>query len=74
MTNEWDAAKANQFLRIALDEIDALGDQLSPARAEALLDEFESAINNAFVLQSLPAVEALCADYTRRFRALGDDD
>jgi hypothetical protein len=36
---------ANQFLRAALIEIDELGDKLSPARAEALLDEFEHDIS-----------------------------
>jgi len=74
LTKEWDAETANQLLRAALAEIDALGEKLSPARAEALLDEFERAIGSAFLLRNLAAVAALCADYARRFRALGEDD
>jgi hypothetical protein len=74
LTNEWDAAKANLLLRTALDEIDSLGDQLSPARAEALLDEFERAVSNAFLLHDLAAVAALCVDYARRFRTLSGGD
>jgi hypothetical protein len=74
LTNGWDAATASQLLRTAFDEIGALGDKLSPARAEALLDEFERAISRAFLRCDLPAVATICDDYARRFRALGDED
>jgi Ca2+-binding EF-hand superfamily protein len=66
--------RANQLLRAALAEmIDELGDKLSPARAEALLDEFEHDISGAFLLQDVSAVTAHCEAYARRFRALGEE-
>jgi hypothetical protein len=75
MLNEpWNIEKANQALRAALAEIDGICDQLSPARAEALLDEFEQDIGRAFIRQDMSAVKAACADYQRRFRALSEDD
>ena len=36
--------QAFDLLRAALGEIDALSDELSPVRAEALLDEFERVV------------------------------
>ena len=41
VNDKWNAEQANQLLRAALGEIDELGDKLSPARAETLLDKFE---------------------------------
>jgi hypothetical protein len=60
-------------LRAALAEIDALSDELSPARAEALLDEFERDVGSAFVRQDLPAVKATCEGYQRSFRTLAKE-
>jgi hypothetical protein len=57
-----------------LDEIGELEDKLSPARAEALLDEFENDIRVAFVRRDLSAVEENCEKYLRRFRALGEEE
>jgi hypothetical protein len=70
---KWNIARANELLRAALAEIDELGDKLSPARAEALLDEFEQDISGAFLLQDMSAVTAHCEAYARRFRALGEE-
>jgi len=53
-----------------LVEIDALAEQLIPARAEALLDEFERDIRDGFMLRSITVVGATCEEYGRRFRAL----
>jgi hypothetical protein len=66
-------AMANQLLRAALAEIDELGDKLSPARAEALLDEFEHDISGAFLRRDMSAVMAHCQTYARRFRALSEE-
>ena len=74
MNDKWNAEQANQLLRAALDEIDKLGDKLSPARAEALLDEFEHEIGGAFLRQDMSAVTANCEEYARRFRALGEEE
>ena len=41
MDEKWNIERANQLLSAALAEVDELGDKLSPALAEALLDEFE---------------------------------
>src|SRR5258708_40018576 len=41
LNNRWDDEEATGLLRAALTEIEALSDELSPARAEVLLDEFE---------------------------------
>jgi hypothetical protein len=57
----------------ALAEVDALSDELSPARAEALLDEFEQDVGSAFIRQDLPAVEATCEEYQCRFRTLAKE-
>jgi hypothetical protein len=54
-------------------EIEQLGDKLSPARAEALLDEFEYNIREAFLRRDLSAVMNNCEKYVRRFRALGEE-
>ena len=73
MNDKWNIARANQLLSAALAEIDELGDKLSPARAEALLDEFEHDISGAFLRQDVSAVMAHCVTYTRRFRALAEE-
>jgi hypothetical protein len=74
MNDKWDAEQANQLLRAALAEIDELGDKLSPARAEALLDEFQHEIGVAFLRQDISAVMAHCEEYVRRFQALGEEE
>jgi hypothetical protein len=74
MNDKWNAEQANQLLRAALAEIDELGDKLSPARAEALLDEFEHDVCGAFLRQDISAVMANCKQYPRRFRALAEED
>ncbi len=74
MNDPWNEQEANRLLRAALDEIDALGEKLSPARAEALLDEFEQAVGRAFLRRDLSAVRSTCEDYERRFRTLSEDD
>jgi hypothetical protein len=66
---KWNMAIANQLLRAALAEIDELGDKLSPARAEALLDEFEHDISGALLRRDMSAVMAHCQTYARRFRS-----
>src|ERR1700680_953586 len=62
------------MLRAVLAEIDALADKLSPARAEALLDEFQQDIASAFLRQDLSAVKANCEGYRRRFRTLAEEE
>ncbi|HKV53047.1 MAG TPA: hypothetical protein VJN94_00255 [Candidatus Binataceae bacterium] len=74
MNDKWYAERANQLLRAALASIDELGDKLSPARAEALLDEFERDIGGAFLRRDMAAVIANCEEYARRFRALGEEE
>jgi hypothetical protein len=71
---QWNAEQANQRIRVVLAEIDELGDKLSPARAEALLDEFERAIGGALLRQDMAAVMANCKEYARRFRALAEEE
>ena len=73
MSDKWNIARANQLLSAALAEIDELSDKLSPARAEALLDEFEHDISGAFLRQDMSAVTAHCVTYTRRFHALAEE-
>lgn len=73
MSDKWDITRANQLLSAALAEIDELGDKLSPARTEALLDEFERDVSGAFLRQDMSAVRAHCVTYTRRFRALAEE-
>jgi hypothetical protein len=70
----WQEAEANRLLRAALAEIDAMGEELSPARAEALLDEFEQAVGRAFLRRDLSAVRVTCEEYERRFRALSEQE
>ncbi len=70
MAEQWDLKEANRLVGNALVEIEALAEQLIPARAEALLDEFERDIRDGFLLQSITVVSATCAEYGRRFRAL----
>ncbi len=74
LDDKWNIEQANQLLSAALAEIDKLGDKLSPARAEALLDEFEHDICGAFSRQDMSAVMANCEEYARRFRALGEEE
>jgi hypothetical protein len=74
MAQEWNPDKANELVRHALNEIERLEEKLSPARAEALLDEFERAIHQAFLRQNLTAVTDTCEEYARRFRKLGAED
>jgi hypothetical protein len=70
LNGRWNDEEATGLLRAALAEIDALSDELSPARAEALLDEFERDVGSAFLRQDLPAVKTTCEGYQRRFRTL----
>jgi hypothetical protein len=74
LDDKWNIEQANQLLSAALAEIDELGDKLSPARAEALLDEFEHDMCGAFLRQDMSAVMANCEEYARRFRALGEEE
>ena len=73
MNDQWNAERASQLLHAALAAIAQLEDRLSPARAEALLDEFEHEIGEAFLLKDLSAVTVQCEEYTRRFRALAEE-
>ena len=73
MAEKWNITRANQLLRAALAEINELGEKLSPARAEALLDEFEHDISGAFLRRDMSAVMAHCDTYARRFHALGEE-
>jgi hypothetical protein len=72
--DKWNAEQANQRIRVVLAEIDELGDKLSPARAEALLDDFEREIGGAFLRQDMATVMANCEEYARRFRALAEEE
>jgi hypothetical protein len=74
LNDQWDEGEANRLLRAALAEVDALGERLSPARAEALLDEFEQAVGRAFLRHDLSAVRVTCEEYERRFHALSEDE
>jgi hypothetical protein len=65
MNHKWNGEQANQLLRAALAEIDELGDKLSPARAEALLDEFEHDVCGAFLRQDM-SIPLVTAGATRR--------
>ena len=73
LNDRWDDEEAIGLLRAVLAEIDSLSDELSPARAEALLDEFERDVGSAFLRQDLPAVKATCEEYQRRFHALAKE-
>jgi hypothetical protein len=70
LDDRWNIEEANLLLGNALVEIDALVEQIIPARAEALLDEFERDIKDGFLLKSITVVSATCEEYRRRFRAL----
>ncbi len=70
MDDLWNPKQANELLRAVLVEIEVLAEQLSPARAEALLDEFEEDVGHAFISQDISAVKVVCELYERRFRAL----
>jgi hypothetical protein len=70
----WNDEEANRVLRAALAEVDALADQLSPARAEALLDEFEQDITRTFIRHDISALRLTCEEYHRRFRVLSEQD
>jgi hypothetical protein len=74
MDDGWNVDQANQFVRLALNEIEQLEEKLSPARAEALLDEFERDIHLAFLRRDLTAVLNISEEYVRRFRILGEED
>ena len=63
-----------QLLCAVLVEIEALAEQLSPARAEALLEEFEEDVGHAFLIQDMGAVKVVCELYERRFRALAGEE
>jgi hypothetical protein len=69
----WNSEEANELLRAALVEIEALAEQLSAPRAEALLEEFEEDVGHAFLIQDMGAVKVVCELYERRFRALAGE-
>jgi hypothetical protein len=69
----WNPEEANELLRAVLVEIEGLAEQLSPARAEVLLDEFEGDIGHAFLSQDMRGVKVVCELYERRFRALAGE-
>jgi hypothetical protein len=73
LDNLWNPEFANDLLRAVLVEIEALAEQLSPARAEALLDEFEQNVGHAFLTQDMRAVKMVCELYVRRFRVAGEE-
>jgi hypothetical protein len=70
----WNPEFANDLLRAVLVEIEALAEQLSPARAEALLDEFEQDVGHAFLTQDMRAAKVVCELYVRRFRVLAGEE
>jgi hypothetical protein len=74
LPEQWSDEEANRLLHEALAEIDGLGDRLSPARAEALLDEFEHDVATAFRRRDLPTVKLICEAYQRRFHALSEEE
>src|SRR5260370_40556843 len=73
LNNRWDDEEATGLLRAALAEIEALSDELSPARAEMLLDEFERDVGSAYLRQDLLAVKVTCEGDQRRFRTLANE-
>jgi hypothetical protein len=73
VNDTWNIDEANRLVRNALVEIDAVAEQIIPARAEALLDEFERDIRDGFLLKSIAVVKATCEEYGRRFQALVAD-
>jgi hypothetical protein len=70
----WNPEEASELLRGILVEIEALAEQLSPARAEALLEAFKEDVGHAFLSQDMNAVREVCVAYERRFRALAEPD
>jgi hypothetical protein len=73
VNDTWNIDEANRLVRNALVEIDAVAEQIIPARAEALLDEFERDIRDGFLLKSIAVVKATCGEYGRRCQALVAD-
>jgi hypothetical protein len=73
LDDRWNVENATDLLRAALAGIGALSDELSAARAEALLDEFEREVGDAFVRQDLRAVKVTCNGYQRRFWKLAKE-
>ena len=73
MNDRWNDEAAVGLLRAALAEIDALCDELLPTLAQALLDEFERDVGNAFLRQDLLAVNVTCERYQRRFCTLAKE-
>jgi hypothetical protein len=69
----WNIAEANRLVADTLVEIDVLAERIIPARAEALLDEFERDIKDGFLLQNITVVRATGDEYRRRFRALAPE-
>ena len=74
MDDLWNPEEANELLRAVLVEIEGLAEQLSAARAEALLDELEGDIGDAFLSQDMRAVKVVCELYERRLRALAGEE
>ena len=74
MHDEWEIEEANRLVGVTLVEIGALAEQIIPAQAEALLDEFERDIKDGFLLKNLSVVRSTCEEYARRFRALVRDE
>jgi hypothetical protein len=70
LNDRWDDQAGIGLLRAALPEIEALGDELSPARAEVLLSEFERDVCSAFLRQDLFAVKGTCERYRFLFCTL----
>lgn len=73
LDERWNVENATDLLRAALAGIDALSDELSAARAETLLDEFEREVGEAFVRQDLRAIKVTCNGYQRRFWKLAKE-
>jgi hypothetical protein len=73
LDDRWNVENATALLRAALAGIDALSNELSAARAEALLDEFEREVSDAFVRQDLRAVQVTCNGYRCRFWKLAKE-
>jgi hypothetical protein len=73
LDNLWNPEFANDLLRAVLVEIESLAEQLSPARAEALLDEFEQDVGHALT-QDMRAVTVVCELYVRRVRVLAREE
>jgi hypothetical protein len=70
LNDRWDYEAATGLLRAALAEIESLNDELSPARAEVLLNQFERDVGSAHIRQDLFAVKITCERYQHKFRTL----